>query len=106
MSNIDWLNTSKQKGETKESKCCPRCGAGFRTANSIFRYYLCGSYEGKEFHQSMSCKARAEGRQPYDMRKSACCGAEIDDSHVIQSGRYKGHGARFCSKCGKVAYIV
>lgn len=37
---------------------------------------------------------------------SPCCEAKIDDSHVIKEGSHKGHGARFCSKCGKLAYMV
>lgn len=30
---------------------------------------------------------------------SPCCEAPLDLSHVIKSGRYKGHGKRFCSQC-------
>jgi hypothetical protein len=37
---------------------------------------------------------------------SPCCGAEIDDSNVAESGRRKGHGPRYCSRCKKVAFIV
>ena len=37
---------------------------------------------------------------------STCCEAPIDKSQVIQSGTYKNHGPRFCSKCGKLAYMV
>jgi len=39
-------------------------------------------------------------------RVSTCCEAPYDTSQVIQSGRHKGHGPRFCSKCGKVAVLV
>jgi len=37
---------------------------------------------------------------------SSCCRAPLDISQVIQSGRHKGHGPRFCSACGKVAFLV
>lgn len=37
---------------------------------------------------------------------SACCGAEIDTSHVITEGEYENHGPRLCSKCGALAYMV
>ena len=37
---------------------------------------------------------------------SDCCEAPIDRSRVIESGRYKGHGPRYCSKCGKCLLIV
>ena len=37
---------------------------------------------------------------------SPCCEASLDTSQVIQTGRHKGHGPRFCSKCGKFVMIV
>lgn len=37
---------------------------------------------------------------------SSCCEATIDESHVIREGEHKGHGPRYCSECGKVAYMV
>lgn len=37
---------------------------------------------------------------------SSCCEAAIDESRVIRDGRHKGHGPRFCSKCGKCLFIV
>ena len=37
---------------------------------------------------------------------SSCCDAPIDESRVIKSGKYKGHGGRYCSKCGKCIYFV
>lgn len=37
---------------------------------------------------------------------SPCCEAPIDESRVIKSGRYKGHGGRYCSKCGKCIFFV
>ncbi len=42
------------------------------------------------------------------MRKgiTSCCEAPIDMSQVIPSGRFKGHGPRFCSKCRKVVAMV
>lgn len=89
-----------------EQETCPKCGAGRRSANSLFFYYLCGTYVGEQVHQSARCKACAEGRDPSDMTRSVCCGAELDCSHVIPGGPHKGHGPRYCSKCGKVVYIV
>lgn len=32
---------------------------------------------------------------------SPCCNASLDERQVIQTGRYKGSGPRFCSKCGQ-----
>ena len=37
---------------------------------------------------------------------SACCEATFNESQVIASGKYKGHGTRYCSKCGKVCFII
>lgn len=37
---------------------------------------------------------------------SKCCEAPIDDSRVIKAGRHKGHGIRYCSKCGRVQFVV
>ena len=31
---------------------------------------------------------------------SSCCQAPIDRSQLLQSGRFKGSGWTFCSKCG------
>lgn len=33
---------------------------------------------------------------------SSCCEASLDESQVLPSG----HGPRYCSKCGKVAFMV
>lgn len=38
--------------------------------------------------------------------KSPCCEAEIDCRRVIPAGRHKGHGPRFCSRCGKLVFMV
>lgn len=38
--------------------------------------------------------------------KSNCCGAAIDTQHTIKSGKHKGHGPRFCGKCGKLLFMV
>lgn len=32
---------------------------------------------------------------------SECCEAPLDDSRVIREGRHRGHGGRYCSKCGR-----
>lgn len=37
---------------------------------------------------------------------SSCCEAPIDESQVIRSGRHKGHGPRFCSKCRRCVFMV
>lgn len=37
---------------------------------------------------------------------SQCCGAEINESEVIQDGPHKGHGPRYCSECGKCVFMV
>lgn len=37
---------------------------------------------------------------------SICCESKLDTSKVIKEGRFKGHGPRFCSKCGKLVYLV
>lgn len=37
---------------------------------------------------------------------SPCCGEPLDTRQVIKSGRHKGHGPRFCPKCGKLAFMV
>jgi len=42
------------------------------------------------------------------MRKglSSCCEAPFDTSRVLEAGPYKGHGPRYCSKCGRMCFIV
>lgn len=37
---------------------------------------------------------------------TSCCEAKVDKSHVIIDGPHKGHGPRYCSKCGKLAFMV
>lgn len=37
---------------------------------------------------------------------SNCCEAPIDYSQVIEKGRYKNHGPRYCSKCNRCLYLV
>lgn len=37
---------------------------------------------------------------------SGCCEAPIDERAVIREGRHKGHGMRYCSKCGKYLFMV
>lgn len=54
-------------------------------------------------------KEEAEFQRVMDMFAkdiSPCCEAPIDKSQVIQSGTHKNHGPRFCSKCGKMVYMV
>ena len=41
-----------------------------------------------------------------DAGVSRCCQAAFDESQVIQSGRHKGHGHRFCSQCKKHLFTV
>ena len=35
-----------------------------------------------------------------------CCNVPIDTSQVINSGKYVGHGPRYCSKCRKLLFTV
>lgn len=37
---------------------------------------------------------------------SSCCEAPIDESRVIREGRHKGHGPRYCGKCGRCVFVV
>lgn len=37
---------------------------------------------------------------------SWCCDAPIETGAVIQSGRHKGHGPRYCSQCNTEVYRV
>jgi len=37
---------------------------------------------------------------------SSCCKAPLDESQVITEGPRKNHGRRFCSKCGKLVFMV
>lgn len=37
---------------------------------------------------------------------SWCCDASIETGAVIQSGRHKGHGPRYCSQCHTEVYRV
>ena len=37
---------------------------------------------------------------------SPCCEAPLDNREVLTSGEFKGHGPRFCSKCGKLVFMV
>jgi len=38
--------------------------------------------------------------------RSPCCDAPLDQSRVVPTGRYKGHGPRLCSKCGVEVFRV
>jgi hypothetical protein len=40
------------------------------------------------------------------VKLSSCCNAPYDESHVIKEGRHKGHGIRYCSKCGRPLFMV
>lgn len=51
----------------------------------------------------------AEFERTFDLMKrglSSCCEAPFDERAVITSGRHQGHGPRYCSKCGKLAFMV
>ena len=37
---------------------------------------------------------------------TSCCEAPIDKSQVIVAGPHKGHGPRYCTKCGRCVFIV
>lgn len=41
-----------------------------------------------------------------DQGLSFCCEAPLDERQVITSGKYKGHGPRFCSKCKAFQFQV
>ena len=93
---------------SEHPETCKFCSAPQSTrAATLFGHYCCGTYHGEEWHQSERCK-RSLKEQPKsgDMQTSRCCGAPIDASHAIKEGHYAGHGSYYCSKCGKLAYIV
>lgn len=70
----------------------------------------CGGCEKKELRTAEELAAiKAERDHHYECFKkgiSPCCNVPINDSRVIKEGRHKGHGARYCSKCGKCLFIV
>ena len=37
---------------------------------------------------------------------SPCCEAPLDNREVLTSGEFKGHGPRYCSKCGELVFMV
>lgn len=51
----------------------------------------------KEFDRVMDCMKR---------QVSECCESPYDEHQVIKEGEYKGHGTRYCSKCGKPLFRV
>lgn len=51
-------------------------------------------------------KEMEEALEDLRLGRSHCCKAPLDERSVITSGRHKGHGARYCSKCGRVAFLV
>jgi len=72
-----------------------------------------GSEDKCPMYEPFSEKETADHEAEYQkimsaMRRgvSACCDAPEDTSHVIESGSHKGHGQRYCSKCGKLLYMV
>lgn len=67
----------------------------------------CDAYEAMtEAQVAAKEAARERSMRLLANNLSSCCEAEIDASQVIPSGRHKGHGPRFCSKCRRVVLWV
>lgn len=77
--------------------------------------------EGQEWHGDGPCgkcqmpteeeiaEQEASASRKFDLLRkglSDCCEAPVDESRVIKEGRHKGHGRRYCSKCGKCLFVV
>lgn len=61
------------------------------------------------FSQEEQTQREAEHERRCELLRnglSPCCEAPVDESQVITSGRFKGHGSRYCSKCRKLLYTV
>lgn len=94
------------------------CKAGLNWKKSFDNARNCiGKENGCNIYERFTCKELQEQQKELDIyvekfKKqtktglSMCCEAPIDTSHVIQSGRHKGHGARYCSKCKKCLFMV
>lgn len=68
---------------------------------------ICDRYDGYTTEELEQQRADFEARlEALRQNLSPCCRAELDMSHVITEGMFKNHGPRFCTKCGKVVYIV
>jgi hypothetical protein len=72
-----------------------------------------GDHQTCDKHEPFSAEELAAKKVAMDrhmdlMRRglSGCCEAEFNTNQVLTSGKYKGHGPRFCSKCGKLAFMV
>jgi hypothetical protein len=67
----------------------------------------CDRHEMPTPEQIAAHKAETDRRLDFFRRGlSPCCEVPIDESQVIQSGRHKGHGSRYCSKCGELLFMV
>ena len=67
----------------------------------------CDKYD--PFTAEENAAHEAEIKRSHDLMArglSSCCEAPIDESQVIRAGRHKGHGPRYCSKCGRCVLIV
>lgn len=67
----------------------------------------CDSYSAFTSEELEQQKAERERhRDLFRSGLTSCCEAPFDESKVIRAGRFKGHGPRYCSKCGKLAFMV
>lgn len=67
----------------------------------------CPKYEPKT-PEEIAAREAENARMMDLMRRglSSCCEAPIDERHVIREGPHKGHGPRYCSKCGRCVFMV
>lgn len=90
------------------------CGSGHEVARSLpcMRKYNPGgaTCDKQEFPtpEELAVQEAKDERTTDLMRRglSSCCESPIDESRVIREGRHKGHGPRFCSKCGRCVLVV
>jgi hypothetical protein len=94
-----------------------RCEAGisYKEARSAPPKLPCLADEGETCEKYSAWTQEELDEQEADLKRrmdrmaaglSGCCEAPLDVSRVIPSGRHKGHGPRYCSKCKKLAFMV
>lgn len=87
--------------DAKDETSCPYSSTCFGEND------LCGQYNPYTPEELAQQDAETKRRSELIRQGvSPCCEAAIDISRVVTSGRYAGHGSRYCSKCGGMLFTV
>jgi hypothetical protein len=96
-----------------------QCGVQFaqirvaREGKPSEQYPCFGKAQGCEFYNGYTQEEVDEDEKKYEKMMTClrggvswCCNEPVDESQIITEGTHKGHGRRYCSKCGQLLYMV